>query len=371
MGRPDSAMSLRGFRMHFRPVAHTVLVAAALLIAALPARGQDSFAGVSDEANKKIVKVFGSGGFQGLPAYGSGILVSSDGYVLTVASHLLETPDLRVHLYDGRRFDKVKVVVEEPALDVALLKIENVRDLPYFDVARAAKAPLAKPGDWILAFSNEFEIATRDEPVSVEHGVIAAYSKLHGRKGIFEAPYQGEVYVIDAITNNPGAGGGAVTNRQGELLGLIGKELRNSLTETWVNYAVPIQVLATFVDKAMKGQYKPIARKEPLTGQAGFHGIVLVPNVVERTPPFVEEVLPNSPAARAGLRPDDLIVYIDGEQINSVKAFNDLIDRTPPGTTLRFEVRRFEKEFGTSVERLITMELKLDPPRQRGPGKKR
>jgi serine protease Do len=138
-----------------------------------------------------------------------------------------------------------------------------------------------------------------------------------------------------------------------------------------VNYAVPIQVLASFVDKAMKGQYKPIARKEPLTGQAGFHGIVLVPNVVERTPPFVEEVLPNSPAARAGLRPDDLIVYIDGEQISSVKAFNDLIDRTPPGTTLRFEVRRFEKEFGTSVERLITMELKLDPPRQRGPGKKR
>lgn len=341
-----------------------LLVLTGLMMTVAPVRADDSFAAVATETNKKIVKVFGSGGFQGLPAYGTGILVSADGYVLTVASHLLETPDLRVHLYDGRRFDKVKVVVEEPALDVALLKIENVRDLPYFDVAKAAQAPLARPGDWILAFSNEFEIATRDEPVSVEHGVIAAYAKLHGRKGIFEAPYTGDVYVIDAVTNNPGAGGGAVTNRQGELLGLIGKELRNSLTETWVNYAVPIQVLATFVDKAKRGEYKPIARKETTGGQGGYHGIVLVPNVVERTPPFVEEVQPGSPASRAGLRPDDLIVYVDGEQVNSVKAFNDLIDRTPPGTVLRLEVRRFEKEFGTSVERLVTIELKLDPPRK-------
>jgi serine protease Do len=344
-----------------------LLVLVGLLVAAVPARGDDTFAAVANDVNRKVVKVYGSGGFQGLPAYGTGIVVSPDGYVLTVASHLLQTQDLRIHLYDGRRFEKVKVVVEEPALDVALLKIENVKDLPYFDVAESARAPLGKPGDWILAFSNEFEIATRDEPVSVEHGVIAAYSKLHGRKGIFEAPYTGEVYVIDAITNNPGAGGGAVTTRKGQLLGLIGKELRNTLTDTWVNYAVPIQVLAIFVDKAKKGEYKPLAKKEAVTGQAGYHGIVLVPNVVERTPPFVEEVLPNSPAARGGLRPDDLIVYIDGEQINSVKAFNDLMDRTPPGTTLRLEVRRFEKEFGTSVERLVTVEFKVEPPR----GKKR
>lgn len=340
-----------------------LLLLVGVLVSAAPGRGDDTFASVADEVNRKVVKLYGSGGFQGLPAYGTGIVVSPDGYVLTVASHLLQTPDLRVHLYDGRRFEKVKVVVEEPALDVALLKIENVKDLPYFDVAEATRAPLRKPGDWILAFSNEFEIATRDEPVSVEHGVIAAYSKLHGRKGIFEAPYTGDVYVIDAITNNPGAGGGAVTTRKGQLLGLIGKELRNTLTDTWVNYAVPIQVLATFVDKAKKGEYKPLAKKEPLTGQAGYHGIVLVPNVVERTPPFVEEVLPNSPAARGGLRPDDLIVYIDGEQINSVKAFTDLMDRTPPGTTLRLEVRRFEKEFGTSVERLVTVEFKVEPPR--------
>ncbi len=333
------------------------------------ARGQGSVANVSEEVNKRVVKLFGAGGFAGLPAYGTGILVSPDGDVLTVASYLLHTEDLRIHLADGRRFEKVKVVAEEPALDAALLKIENVHDLPYFDVAKAAKGPLARPGDWVLAFSNEFEIATRDEPVSIQHGVVAAYAKLHGRRGVFEAPYGGNVYVIDAITNNPGAGGGALTTRQGELLGVIGKELRNTLTDTWINYAVPVQVLGDFVEKARRGQYKPIAKKEPVAGPSGYTGLVLVPNVVERTPPFVEDVVPGSPAARAGLRPDDLVVYVNGEQVGSVKAFRDLTDRAPPGTVLRLEVRRFDRDAGG--DRLVAIEVKLDPPRSaNAPAKK-
>src|SRR5262249_37558733 len=167
-----------------------------------------------EEVNRKMVKLFGSGGFRGLNSYGTGILVSADGYVLTVASPLLDTPDLLVHLSDGRRLN-AKVVVAEPQLDAALVKIDKVDDLPFFDAAEAAKGTLAQPGDWVLAFSNQFQIATRDEPMSVQHGVIAAYSKPHGRRGIFDAPYTGDVYIIDAVTNNPGAGGGALTTRRG------------------------------------------------------------------------------------------------------------------------------------------------------------
>ena len=71
--------------------------------------------------------------------------------------------------------------------------------------------------------------------------VSEAYGKLPLRRGVFEAPYRGDVYVIDAISNNPGAAGGALTTRKGELIALIGKELQNSLTDTWINYAVPLQ----------------------------------------------------------------------------------------------------------------------------------
>jgi serine protease Do len=310
-----------------------------------------SLAVLTEQVNRKLVKIFGAGGFRGLNAYGTGVVVSADGFVLTVASPLLDS-ELLVHLSDGRRL-RARLIVTEPELDAALIKIENVDDLPFFDVATAGRTPQAQPGDSVLAFSNEFEIATREEPLSVQHGVVAACSKLHGRRGIFEAPYQGDVYILDAITNNPGAAGGAVTNRKGELLGLVGKELRNSLSNTWINYAVPVQVLASFVEKGRKGEYKPVVRHKPSDGPRGYHGILLVPNVVERTPPFIEETLPGSPAAKAGLQPDDLIVYVDGEKIASIREFRDIVDKARPGTVFKLEVRR--------GDRLATVDLKLEP----------
>ena len=65
-----------------------------------------------------------------------------------------------------------------------------------------------------------------------------------------------------------------------------------------------------------------------------------MPNAVSVTPPYVEEVVPGSPAATAGLRPDDLIVYIDGELVPSVKAFRDILKQTNPGTQLQLEIQR-------------------------------
>ncbi|HEV3448516.1 MAG TPA: trypsin-like peptidase domain-containing protein [Gemmataceae bacterium] len=348
-----------------RSAGRAVSTVAFVLFAASPLWAQEarpsSSARVTDFVNQRMVKVFGMGGIRGINAYGSGVIVSADGYVLTTNTPMLDTPDLIVHLWDGRRLS-AKVVVTEPELDAALLKIDKVEDLPYFDVVKAGKAPPAQPGDLILAFSNLFEIATRDEPMSVQHGVIAAYSKLHGRRGVFEAPYSGDVYVIDAITNNPGAGGGAVTSRKGEMLGIIGKEVRNSLSDTWINYAVPIPVLADFVDKGIKGTYKPFVKVKPAAGPSGFHGIILVPNVVERTPPFVEDTLSGSPAAKAGLRPDDLIVYVNNEKIVSIKEFHDLVDKTRPGTEVKLEVRR--------GERLITVMVKLEEMPKRAASKK-
>jgi serine protease Do len=316
-------------------------------------QSEPSLSGKAEQVNRKVVKLYGGGGFGGVNAYGTGVLISADGYILTVASPLLDTSELIVHLYDGRRL-RAKTIVAEPELDAAVLKIDKGQDLPFFDIAQAAKAPLGQPGDWVLAFSNQFEIATREEPLTVQHGVISAYAKLHGRRGIFEAPYTGDVYVLDAITNNPGAAGGAVTNLRGELLGIIGKELRNTLSDTWVNYAVPIQGLAGFVEKAKKGEYKPQVREKPSAGPRGYHGIILVPNVVERTPPFVEDTLPGSPGEKAGLHADDLIVYVNGEKIVSIKEFHDIVEVAKPGTVFKLEIRR--------GDRLLSVDLKLDPP---------
>jgi serine protease Do len=325
------------------------LLALASSLRAQPQAGL-SQAAVADQVNQKMVKLFGTGGFRGITAYGTGVVISPDGFVLTAATPMLDTSEILIHLYDGRRLS-AKVVASEPELDTALIKIDKAEDLPHFDMTKAVKQPRAQLGDLVLAFSNQFEIATRDEPMSVQHGIIAAYSKLHGKRGIFEAPYSGDVYVIDAITNNPGAAGGALTTRKGELIGLLGKELKNGLSNTWINYAIPIQVVADFADKARKGQYKPIVRVKTGVGPAGYTGLILVPNVVERTPPFVEDTVPGSPAAKAGLKPDDLIVYVNNEKITSIKEFRDIVDKAPPGTEFKLEVRR--------GERLTTVSLKL------------
>jgi len=336
------------------------------------AAAQAPFGEVAQEVNKKLVKVYGSGGFRGLPEYGTGILISPKGHILTAANHLLDTSDLLVHLYDGRRYP-AKLIVMEPELDAAIIKIdagnpqaEMDLELACFDGVAAAKATLARPGDWVLAFSNQFKIAVRDEPLSVQRGIIASYTKFHGRRGIFDYDFTGEVYVIDAIACNPGAAGGALTNTKGELIGMLGKELRNTLSETWINYAIPMQTkievkeagkprvvsMAEFLEKGPKGEWNPTKIERAKEGPGGYHGIVLVPNVVELTPPFVDGLRPDSPASKSGLQPDDLIVYVDGEPVSSIKAFNAYIAKTQPGMPLKLEVRRGDK--------LITIDLKLE-----------
>ncbi len=359
-------------RLFFPAVVVAALAATGLT--ANPAGATDPFRKVSADVNQKMVKIFGSGGFKGITNYSSGIIISPDGHILTIASQTLDTAELIVHLWDGRRM-KAKVLVTEPDLDVALLKIAidgkkieepTNLDLPYFDVLEAAKRPVSGPGDWVLSFSNYFEIAMRDEPVSVMRGVVAAYSPLDARRGVFDFPYTGNVYVVDAITNNPGAGGGALTDRKGNLLGLVGREIKNRKTETWINYAIPVNAkvevkdgeknvtlsMTEFVDLGIKGTYKPRPRIKIATGIGGFHGIQFVPNLLERTPPYVDDITPNSPAAKAGLKVDDLVSFVDGEPIFSIKAFQDYIKKTRPGDTIRLEVRRGES--------LQTIDLKLE-----------
>lgn len=349
------------------------------------ATAADPFNKLAKDVNEKVVKIFGAGGFRGATNYTTGIVVSKDGYILTIASQTLDTSELILHMPNGQRM-KAKVIVTEPELDVALLKIveeglkpgEKSRlDLSYFDIPAAAARPASQVGDWVLAFSNEFEIAMRDEPVSIQRGCVMSYSKLQGRRGIFDFPYHGNVYVVDAICCNPGAGGGPLTDRKGNLLGIIGREIKNSQTDTWINYAIPIGAkvdikdkdktttvsIPSFVEQAMLGKYKPVPPMVKVKGLGGYTGIRFVPNVVDRTAPYIDEIVPNSPAQKAGLRVDDLVSFIDGEPIYSIKAYQEFMSKTRPnGPPIRMEIRRGDA--------LQTIELKLEewPKDQLPPG---
>ncbi|MEM9660506.1 MAG: serine protease, partial [Planctomycetota bacterium] len=196
-------------------------LAIGLAILAPSAAGQGRLDWVG-EAQRKVVKVYGAGGLRSMEAYQSGLLVSPTGLVVTAIRFVVVTYVIVVVFADGRRFT-AEWIGSDPLLELAVLRIPLEQDgLPYYDLEAVAVAEI---GDRVLALSNLFGIAVGDEPVSALQGVVSAIAPLNGRRGAFQANYTGEVYVIDAHANNPGAAGGALVDWQGRLIGVLGKEL--------------------------------------------------------------------------------------------------------------------------------------------------
>lgn len=309
-----------------------------------------------DRTLAKVVKIFGAGGIRNLEAYGTGFLVSPNGYIVTVWSHLLDAGDVHVDLNDGRRFS-AKFVKGDAKLDLAVLQIEgDEHDLPCFDLHEVADA---LPGTRVLGFSNMFKVATGDEPVSVVHGVVAACARLSGRRGAYGESYDAPVYIVDATTNNPGAAGGALTTLDGRLVGMIGRELRNAESNTWVNYAVPLKDLRKPIEDIVAGRYVPPSK--PSESEAPRYtpldlGLVMVPDVVYRTPAYVESVVPDSPAAKAGIAAEDLVVFVNDELVQSNRALKSILARLEGGEPIHIVLRRKDK--------LVPLELRL--PDHRG-----
>ena len=282
-------------------------------------------------AQASAVKIYGAGG-GGLVAYQSGFLVSPLGHVATAWSHVLDVEPVVV-LDDGRRFPS-KIVGFEPRLDLAVLKIE-AEELPYLELA----PELPELADPILAISNLFGIASGDEPASVMKGAIAAITRLDARRGTFKTPYTGTVLILDLVANNPGAAGGAVIAADGRAVGMLGKELRDASAGVWLNYALPSQVLREAIANIVAGRAVVATDNSlPVLPRERSHnpttlGLSLIPNVLEITPAFVDRVLPSTPAARADIRADDLILLVGNTRIDSQRTFIETlrrIDRRDP-----------------------------------------
>lgn len=288
-------------------------------------------------AARKVVKVYGAGGVRGLEAYQSGALVAPEGHVVTVMSTVLDAETIDCVLDDGRRY-RATLRGIDPQRELALLMVEG-EDLPAFTLDEAA--PLAV-GSRIFALSNLFGVAVGDERVSVQHGVIAAFVPLAARRGAYEAPFRGDVYILDCTTNNPGSPGGALVDRQGQLVGLLGKELRAAESGVWLNYALPAAEVARSYRSMLAGD--AIAPPAADAMQAAFDplllGVVLVPDLLDKTPPFVESVSAGSPAARAGLVPDDLLVAVNGRAVASRAAVRQTLALVHEGDPVRVTVVR-------------------------------
>ncbi|MFO0089150.1 MAG: S1C family serine protease [Pirellula sp.] len=201
-----------------------------------------------DRVQEKVVKLFGAGGAKGLESYQSGVLIGSDGYILTSWSTVLDVTSVRVVAYDGRRLNATVVGVDPPN-EMALLKVDDA-GLSGFELDTSLAI---RPGQRVFGVSNLFGIATGNEYCSVQKGVVMAVAPLTQRRGKTKSLYQGKVYVIDVMTNNPGAAGGALIDMQGRLIGILGKEIRDEQAGIWLNYALPLDVVQASMDRILKG----------------------------------------------------------------------------------------------------------------------
>lgn len=298
-----------------------------------------------DQLQPRVVKIFGAGGLRNLANYGTGVIVSPDGHIATVWNHLLDSDVVSVVLHDGRRYFG-RVIGTNSKFDVAVLKIDAT-ELPYLNLDDLAQVG---PGAGVLAFSNVFKVATGDEPVSVLQGVVSARTQLSAWRGRFKVPYDGEVYLIDAVTNNPGAAGGLLTTSDGRPLAMLGRELKGN-NNTWLNYAIPFSVLREPIRDIISG--KQTTRSSLLAGDSAARpreqqftgldfGFVLVPDVVARTPAYIDTILPESEAAKQQLKPDDLIVFANGELVSSIRTLNEVLRQLVSGDDLRLIIRRGE-----------------------------
>ncbi len=287
----------------------------------------------------KTVKLFGAGGVANLDAYQSGFFISPKGHVLTAWSTVLDVDTIIAVTSDGGRFES-KVVGIDPNLEIAILATEQATT-NYFDLQQSLEVPV---GTRVLAFSNLYGIATGSEMSSVQKGVVMARTELNARRGTFQSVYQGPVFIIDAMTNNPGAAGGALTTFDGRLVGMLGKELRDASANTWLNYAVPMSQLSESIERILAG--KPIQRtavsRRAVDRPASLKGlgIVLVPNVLTKTPAYIDLIEPQSRAAKAGLQSDDLVLFINSTRVTSQAALLDELKSIDRGDTITLLVQR-------------------------------
>jgi serine protease Do len=281
-------------------------------------------------AQARTVKIYGAS-IGREPGYASGIVVSADGHILTAAGTFLNAQQLQVTLPDGT-LHEAELVRQSRPLQTALLKIAAATP-DFFDLS--ADTEVGK-GDWVLAVSNAFKVAHGREPLSVNLGVVALRTYLATKRGTQDIPYDADVLLLDAITSNPGAPGGAVVNGKGQLAGMIGRVLEGKDTKTRLNYAVPSDLLAKFVSQS---EDDPMVAASP-ADMGGDLGIRLFSLAGTRAAAYVDRVLPQSPAAAAGIQADDLILNVDGKPVRDVRSYQQIVATLTPGKEVFVVVKR-------------------------------
>jgi Do/DeqQ family serine protease len=261
-------------------------------------------------------------------ALGSGVIVTTDGYILTNHHVVDGAEQIKVDLNDNRTLD-AKVVGSDPPSDLAVLKVEAT-NLPVLTLGDSDRT---RVGDVVLAIGNPLGVGQ-----TVTMGIISAKGRQTGlSSGNFEDFLQTDAPI------NQGNSGGALVSTNSELVGINSQILSPSGGSIGIGFAVPSNMARTVMDtliksgKVRRGQLGIVVQKVT-SDVASQLGLDAVKGVV------VAQVQPGSAAERAGLRKDDVITAFNGLETSEPNVFRNAIAGTAPGTEVTLTIRRAGRE---------------------------
>ncbi|ABM50585.1 Do family serine endopeptidase [Burkholderia mallei] len=263
---------------------------------------------------------------------GSGVIVSSEGYILT-NQHVVDGADqIEVALADGRTAT-AKVTGSDPETDLAVLKI-NMTNLPTITLGRSDQS---RVGDVVLAIGNPFGVGQ-----TVTMGIISALGRNHLGINTFENFIQTDAPI------NPGNSGGALVDVNGNLLGINTAIYSRSGGSLGIGFAIPVSTARNVLESI-------ITTGTVTRGWIGVEPQDVTPEIAEsfslaqKSGAIVAGVLQGGPADKAGIKPGDILMSIDGEDITDTTKLLNVVAQIKPGTPAKVHVVRKGKELDVTV----------------------
>ena len=273
---------------------------------------------------------------------GSGFVIDDSGIILT-NSHVVNGADeIKVRLTDGREFVATDVKTD-PRADVAIVRIKAPKDLKAVPLGDSGKMEV---GDFVLAIGSPFGLET-----TVTSGIISAKGRVPGIN-------KREDYLQTDAAINPGNSGGPLLNLRGEVIGINTAISSRGGGNDGVGFAIPINMAKWVANQLIeKGEVQrgflgvmiqdlggPLAKKLSVKADAGA---------------LVAQVLADSPASKAGLKPGDVVLRLDGHKVDSPKALQDAVEQLDIGKGYELEIlRNGEKQvLSVTIEKMPTDDL--------------
>ncbi len=263
---------------------------------------------------------------------GSGVIVNSDGYILTNNHVVKDADDIKVILFDKREF-KGKVVGTDPRTDLAVVKID-AKNLPTLKFGESGKL---KTGDIVLAIGNPFGLNQ-----TITMGIVSAV----GRSNIGLADLEDFIQTDAPI--NPGNSGGALVNASGELVGINTAIFSTSGGYMGIGFAIPSDMAKNVMESIIKSG-KVVRGWLGVSIQDLTADLASSLGIKETTGALISGVEKGGPAEKAGLKRGDLVVGLNGKKVEDSTHLRNMVSATSPGTKIDIKIIRDGKEQVISV----------------------